>query len=184
MKLWGNHLNKDILFPPSGGLQIHAHSITVLFFLFSFLILGAFHCDCAPHLVFCFVLFLILLKISLFHYYVEVCAFCTKWWSHSKDAIMQGWCNSRHSSVSDSLQSTVTNQNSSLSLPITLTSLCMCTPCGADTKMEIHFEPPFDKRFVNLCVFTIKWVKPLIKACILTHSLIVQTCMEWKKLWN
>lgn len=146
-----------------------------------------FSCFLSLFLVHFIVIVLLILFFVLFCFlfcWRFLCFFCTKWWSHSKDAIMQSWCNSRHSSVSDSLQWTVTNQNSSLSLPITLTSLCMCTPCGADTKMEIHFEPPFDKRFVNLCVFTIKWVKPLIKACILTHSLIVRTCMEWKKLWN
>lgn len=47
------------------------------------------------------------------------------------------------------LQSTVTNGTSSLSLPITLTSLCMCTPCRDDTHVEIGFELPFDKRVLH-----------------------------------
>lgn len=47
--------------------------------------------------------------------------------------------------------------------------------------MEIHFEPPFDKSFVNLCVFTFKWVGPLIKAYILADSLFVQGARKKQK---
>lgn len=64
----------------------------------------------------------------------------------------------------------------------------MCTPCRADTQMEIHFEPPLDKSFLNLYVFTIKWVEPLIKAYIqITDSLVVRAAEKKKKkqeLWN
>lgn len=58
----------------------------------------------------------------------------------------------------------------------------MCTPRGAEAEMEIHFEPPFDERFVNLCVFTVERVKPLFSTCVLTRPHCVNLHAVKKKL--
>lgn len=47
--------------------------------------------------------------------------------------------------------------------------------------MEIPFEAPFHKRFVNLCVLTMKRVKLLIKTPMLTHPFIAWTEIKKKK---
>lgn len=96
----------------------------------------------------------------------------TKWCPRSQGAIMGSW--PRHCSVCDLLPIRA--------LPCLFLLLGLLCARGQPEEMEIHFEAPFHKRFVNLCVLTMKRVKLLIKTPMLTHPFIAWSEMKKKKI--
>lgn len=95
----------------------------------------------------------------------------TKWCPRSQGIIMGSW--PRHCSVCDLLPIRA--------LPCLFLLLGLLRARGQPEEMEIHFEAPFHKRFVNLCVLTMKRVKLLIKTPMLTHRFIAWSEMKKKK---